>query len=366
MTADHIISPSKFFRIILHIIFWICVFAFYTFFYSRIGENVNDTFVHLVYTFPLYIGATYFTIYVIIPRYLLKKRYYDFVIASVYVVLGVAYLEIMITIALIVLPINFITSQFSTKIQPASLDIYLRLVGIYAVVFLAASIKLLKHWYTMQKKNQQLTKEKLEAELNMLKAQVQPHFLFNTLNNLYALTLKKSEKSPEVVLKLSEILDFMLYHSNKDFVELEREIKLVNNYIDLEKLRYGERLEIDFNIEGNSLNKYTAPLVIFPLVENCFKHGVSTTNRKSWIKLLLKVSAYNLKFIAENSIVTGTKEQKGGLGLNNLRKRLDLLYPGNYKLDIAETNDKFSVKLDLSLKAYSEKTQDENKMLNSR
>ena len=151
---------------------------------------------------------------------------------------------------MIVLPINFLTSQFSTRIQPASLDIYLRLVGIYAVVFLAASIKLLKHWYTMQKKNQQLAKEKLEAELNMLKAQVHPHFLFNTLNNLYALTLKKSEKSPEVVLKLSEILDFMLYHSNKDFVELEREIKLVNNYIDLEKLRYGDRLEIDFDIEA--------------------------------------------------------------------------------------------------------------------
>ena len=359
MTADRITSPSKFIRIVLHIFFWICVFAFYTFFYSRLGENVDDTFVHMVYTFPLYIGATYITIYIIIPKFLLKKKYKDFIIASVYMVLGVAYLEIMITICLIVLPINFITSQFSTRMQPSSLDTYLRLVGIYAVVFLAASIKLLKHWYTMQRKNQQLVNEKLEAELNMLKSQVHPHFLFNTLNNLYALTLKKSDKSPEVVLKLSEILDFMLYHSNKDFVELEREIKLVNNYIDLEKLRYGDRLKIDFNIEGELKNKMTAPMIIFPLVENCFKHGVSTTNQKSWIKLFLIVSGYKLEFTAENS-KTNNKPQQGGLGLSNLKKRLDLIYIDNYKLNITESDDKFTVKLDLLLKINRGQIQNED------
>ena len=365
MIADYITSPSKFFRVLLHIFFWICVFAFYEYFYSRLGENVADTFVHLVYTFPLYIGATYITIYIIIPKFLLKKKYKDFVIASVYMVLGVAYLEIMITICLIVLPINFISFQFSTKIEPTSLDIYLRLVGIYAVVFLAASIKLLKHWYIMQKKNQQLIKEKLEAELNLLKAQVHPHFLFNTLNNLYALTLKKSEKSPEVVLKLSEILDFMLYHSNKDIVELEREIKLVNNYIGLEKLRYGERLKIDFEITGSLQNKHVAPMIIFPLVENCFKHGVSSTNQRSWIKLLLNVSSNQMKFIAENSKVSAANLNKGGLGLNNLKKRLELIYTDQYNIKIEEEETKFKVTLDLSLTGQTRDSEDEDKMPDS-
>jgi LytS/YehU family sensor histidine kinase len=264
-------------------------------------------------------------------------------------VLGVAYLEILITICLIVLPVYVLPLKWSAPIKVDSLDIYLRLIGIYAVVFLASSVKLLKHWYTMQKKNQQLIKEKLEAELNMLKSQVHPHFLFNTLNNLYALTLKKSDKSPDVVLKLSEILDFMLYHSNKDFVELEREIKLINNYIALEKLRYGERLIIDFEIDGEIQNKNIAPMLIFPLVENCFKHGVSSTNQKSWIKLTIKVSTEHLSFTAENSMIEKQDKQKGGLGLINLRKRLNLIYPENHKLIIDETGGVFTALLEISL-----------------
>lgn len=349
MITDYISAPSKPLRITLHIFFWICVFTFYTFFYGRLGGDLYYSFVHLIYTSPLYIGATYIAVYVIIPRFLLKKRYKDFVISSVYMVLGVAYLEILITICLIVLPVNIIPLKWNAPVKPDSLDIYLRLIGIYAVVFLASSIKLLKHWYKMQKKNQQLIKEKLEAELNMLKSQVHPHFLFNTLNNLYALTLKKSDKSPDVVLKLSEILDFMLYHSNKDFVELEREIKLVNNYIALEKLRYGERLLIDFEIDGDIQNKHIAPMMIFPLVENCFKHGVSSTNQKSWIKLLLKASPERLYFTAENSKIEKQNKLKGGLGLINLRKRLSLIYPENHKLDIAESDSIFKATLEISL-----------------
>jgi len=330
------------------------VFTFYTFFYGRLGGDVYYSFVHLIYTSPLYIGATYIAMYVIIPRFLLKRRYKDFVISSVYMVLGVAYLEILITICLIVLPVYVLPLKWSAPIKVDSLDIYLRLIGIYAVVFLASSVKLLKHWYTMQKKNQQLIKEKLEAELNMLKSQVHPHFLFNTLNNLYALTLKKSDKSPDVVLKLSEILDFMLYHSNKDFVELEREIKLINNYIALEKLRYGERLIIDFEIDGEIQNKNIAPMLIFPLVENCFKHGVSSTNQKSWIKLTIKVSTEHLSFTAENSMIEKQDKQKGGLGLINLRKRLDLIYPENHKLIINEAGNVFTALLEISLNVQAE------------
>ncbi len=365
MIAEYITSPSKPLRVLLHILLWVCVLFFYTFFYGRLSGNTYYSFLYLLYTFPLYIGATYITLYIIIPKFLLKKDYKNFIITSIYLMLGIAYLEILITICLIVFPISFVPPDILAPFKPDSLDVYLRLLGIYFIVFLASSIKLLKHWYLIQKKNQQLSKEKLQAELNMLKSQVHPHFLFNTLNNLYALTLKGSDKSPEIVLKLSEILDFMLYHSNKDFVLLEREIKLIMNYIELEKLRHGEKLQINFNIDGNTTGKFVAPMVIFPLVENCFKHGVSKSIQKSWINLKLNVSPIDLFFIAENSKGVAPYEKKGGLGLENLRKRLDLIYDEEYKLDIEEKERSFKATLNLSFKSNPKDLLDEDKMLDS-
>lgn len=360
MASAEITWQNKSVRIFLHIIFWICVFGFYTFFYGRLSDNPYYSFIHLLYTSPLYFGSTYITMYLIIPNFLLTRKYKDFAIASFYMLLGVAYLEIMISICIIIFPVDSIPFLDSKAINPESLDIYLRLVGIYVVVFLASSIKLLKHWYVMQNRNRMLVQEKLEAELNILKSQVQPHFLFNTLNNLYALTLKKSDKSPDVVLKLSEILDFMLYHSSRDYVPLDREVKLIDNYIDLEKLRYSGRLSIEFNTEGNTGGKMIAPLILFPIVENCFKHGARSTNKDSWIKLNLNSSDDTLTFTAINSTVGGRENLKGGLGLNNLQRRLNLIYVNEYKFVTHNENDIFTATLTVPLKTGGEETEDEN------
>ena len=148
-------------------------------------------------------------------------------------------------------------------------------VAIYPVTFVAVAIKLLKYWYANQQAQQVLTQQKLQAELKFLKTQIHPHFLFNTLNNLYALTLKKSERAPEMVLKLSELINYMLYECASDDVPLTKEVKFIRNYGDIEKMRYGDKLDIDIRVTGDVNDRKIAPLVLLPFVENCFKHGAS-------------------------------------------------------------------------------------------
>lgn len=340
-------------RILQHIIFWTAVVLFYTFVYGRMNNNYYGTFIHLLITLPIYLGTTYFTLYFIIPRYLLKRNYRGLIVSFIYMVLGAAFLELAITIYLVVIPMDFLSGRIFGVFNPDTLDVYIQLIGIFIVVFLAASIKLLKHWYNIQRMNQILAKEKLEAELKFLRSQIHPHFLFNTLNNLYALTIKKSDKSPEVVLRLSEMLDYMLYECNEKIVLLKKEVKLIQNYIELEKLRYGKRLDIKFIIHGNTGTKQIAPMLLFPFVENSFKHGVGSSSEKCWIYINLELNRSALSFKIKNGLPAGsggTKSSTGeGIGLENVRKRLDLLYGGRYNLSIDKTKDEYSVRLQIDL-----------------
>ena len=219
------------------------------------------------------------------------------------------------------------------------------------VVVGAAFIKLLIQWYNSKQQNQLLAQENLETELKFLKSQIHPHFLFNTLNNLYALTLKKSDKAPETVLRLSELLDFMLYDCNASKINLDKELHIVKSYIDLEELRYNDSVYIQFDITGETTKIEIAPLLILPFVENCFKHGISEQTDKSWIKISLDVNDNLLTLLAENSRSNKSQEEnngyKEGIGIENVRRRLQLLYPGKHKLEIKKDNHIHSVKLEL-------------------
>lgn len=208
---------------------------------------------------------------------------------------------------------------------------------------------------SFNRKQQRLLKleeEKKSMELKVLKNQLNPHFLFNTLNNLYTLTLKKDDKAPEVIAKLSEILDFVLYRCNEDFVAIEKEITLIENYIALEKLRYNEnRLDISFTKDIQESNKIS-PLIILTFIENAFKHGVINETEKATIKLNLESKKELIIFMIEN-----TKPQndftaisdKSKIGLENVRKQLDLLYPKKHQLEIVENQKRFLVKLTLTV-----------------
>jgi LytS/YehU family sensor histidine kinase len=290
--------------------------------------------------------------YFIIPNYLLQKKYKAFIVSSFYLIVGAAFIELAFIYYFIVFQ-NPLFLDSVKEISIKSLDIYLRLLGMLGIVFFASSVKLLKHWYGMQRTNQQLVQEKLEAELNFLKSQVHPHFLFNTLNNLYALTLKKSDQSPEVVLKLSEMLDYMLYQTNEEQISLDKEIQLIENYIALEKLRYGDKVNIEMDVEGRAANILIPPMILFPLVENCFKHGISNDTKSGWIKMKMEVDRSRLSFDVSNSKPPrrddDMQEVSKGIGLKNVRKRLELIYPNKHSLEISDDESAFSCSLNIKL-----------------
>jgi LytS/YehU family sensor histidine kinase len=212
------------------------------------------------------------------------------------------------------------------------------------------ALKLSMDWYGQQLTIQKITVEKLHAEVNFLRAQVNPHFLFNVLNNLYALTLKKSALAPDVVLKLSDMMEYMLYDSTDARVLLEKEITYLHHYIELERLRFSGRAAITFNIQAALNGHEIAPLLLLPLVENAFKHGLSKQAENGWLKADLSLDGSTLTFLVANSKpASAIRKSKGGIGLNNLRKRLELLYPSRYHLEIDDKKNTFLAKLVIEL-----------------
>jgi len=224
-------------RIGWHILFWACYIAIYTGIYGYFEDNFGAEFFWAMAYLPIKIAATYFTMYFIIPRYFLKKKYVAATLLTITIILLAGFIQRFLDYY-VFYPIYAYEFMAGSPFNiPKSIK---NVLSIYPAVALGAFIKITKHFYNEESKSQELRQQKLQAELNFLKGQIHPHFLFNTLNNLYALTLKKSENSPEVVLKLSELLSFMLYECNSRTVPLSKELKLIENYIALEKIRYDD------------------------------------------------------------------------------------------------------------------------------
>jgi len=207
------------------------------------------------------------------------------------------------------------------------------------------------NYYKKQKETAILLEQKRTSELNALKNQLNPHFLFNTLNNLYALALKKSDKTPEVIAKLSEILDYILYQCQSKYVPLKNEVALLHNYIDLEKVRYGNRVNVNFDKDITSDAKI-APLLLLTFLENAFKHVVSQEISTASIDISIKGDTRNIKFKIENT-KPGISENndtsdREAIGLKNIEKQLNLLYPNNYKLEVTNKRERYSVNLKIT------------------
>jgi hypothetical protein len=211
----------------------------------------------------------------------------------------------------------------------------------------------------MQQKNTDLEQKKLEtelklkeAELNLLKAQIHPHFLFNTLNNLYGLTLEKSELASNLVLRISDLLDYMLYKCNQPKVDLQNELKHLQNYIEIEQLRYGERLQIEINYSGEAGNLQIAPMLLLPFVENAFKHGVSKQISQPYIRMNIGIQDLQLQLFLENSFNGAAQKEEDyskGIGLKNVKKRLEMLYPEKYSLSVSNEETIFRVDFSILL-----------------
>lgn len=348
------------YRIPIHILFWVCMVIYEVLIWGLVDDKYNEKLNTSLLELPVKIAATYFTLYFLIDRFLVKGKYTQF---ALLLVLSMA------TFGVILRAINyyFIYPVYYPEGMSMSMlflpKVLISVFVIFSLVAIVASFHLIRHYYQhqqatqlLQQAAQQLEKEKLSAELKLLKSQINPHFLFNTLNNLYVLTLNNSNKAPDMIHKLSQLMSYMLYDSNLPEVPLEMEIKYIKNYVDLEKLRYGDRLEVLLRVYEKTDGIMIAPLLILPLVENSFKHGASNQLDGGWIHvdidvrestLLIKVENNKIEFEKEN--MDQNTERPSGIGLENARKRLNHLYPGRHSLQLFNEEDRFLAVLKLEV-----------------
>jgi two-component system, LytTR family, sensor kinase len=289
------------------------------------------------------VTMVYINVYVLIPRFLGTGKYF----AYAGTLLSVMMISATFNVTLRVIYARAGSPVFASLPEVSAPSILATLAERGYLVGLTTAIKITKDWLVSRKQMKAREKQFLETELSFLKSQIQPHFFFNTLNNLYSLTLQKSDKAPEVVLKLSDLMSYMLYGSNTPTVALSDEIEYLENYIDLEKLRFGNRLTLEFHVSGDPVGYRIPPLLLILFIENSFKHGVRNHIGKADIKACLEVTDEFINFKIENPVSTGTHSAKGGIGLKNVRRRLDLIYGLRYKLETGQEAGRYTAFLQL-------------------
>ncbi|WP_108804760.1 sensor histidine kinase [Aquimarina sp. Aq107] len=342
-------------RVLSHILFWCSFLVIFTILGVLDSGTFKPNALSNLAMLPSQIAAAYFLNYYQLPKLLLKKRYFLFFVS---IFLSIYFLSAFARFNVVHIVEPFFRENFEQEtIKEILLDfiyifsVYCPAVYTYALIMLA--VKAIKTRFEEKHQIEILQKEKATSELKFLKAQIQPHFLFNTLNNLYALTLAKSDLAPKVVLKLSELLDFILYQSDQASISIEKEIELIQGFIDLESLRYGNALDVSFEKRVDDLNTQIAPLVLLPLIENAFKHGVSSDPKNAKIHIDLLVSGNSIKFKVFNTKLNDSVKQvtntKSGIGTSNLKRQLEINYPNKYTLEIDEKQDSYFVELLIDL-----------------
>ncbi|TYA59319.1 histidine kinase [Formosa maritima] len=335
----------------LHILFWCTVLLFFTYFFGSGSDNFNNTLLFSLFLMPVTIATTYVSIYKLIPEYLVTKRYWQFGLYSLYTLIISGYL-IMVSIFFSLI---YLANFEYTDMNPITRNILLVTTSVYLVVIVVSAFKLLKLNLIQAENTKKLetkildTQLKLkEQELNYLKMQIHPHFLFNTLNTMYGFALKKADETPEMILKLSNLLDYLLYQVDKPFVLLTEEINHIIDYIELEKLRFNNTLDVTFHTENILESAQIAPMLLLPFIENSFKHG-HIKDGVLTIKIDLSCTEEHIVFSIENTSSKSVTSDNG-IGLENMQKRLDLLYKNKYELNIDDSKNLFKVNLTLSTK----------------
>lgn len=348
-----IFSKMKLKAFLAHILFWLVIMLTYAASEWGYRNNFQQALQFELLYLPIRMIAAYVNWYILIPRWLYKNK------ISTYLLTLLIFL-IFLSIAQRYLNVywgypTFFPDWFK---KPLEFWVFFRiiqnLVIIASPVAFSTGIKLFMDWYQQKNKAKQLEIEKRAAELKYLKAQINPHFLFNTLNNLYGLSLEQSKKVPQLILKLSDLLSYSLYESAVERIAIRKEIKLINDFIALEKERYEGRLKIDWTIAKKVDREWEiAPLLLMPLVENAFKHGVKENIEQTIISLDLNKERQFLVFKVSNTVPKTIDEKlPNGIGLKNLKRRLDLLYPNQHQLETFQEGNQFNALL--KLKIYEE------------
>lgn len=292
----------------------------------------------------LFLGmAVYVNMYWLMPQYLAKKK-------------ALTYLLMVIILCVVVTPLKIMSAfmmgysdpDFQALLIQNQPTLYLYT---FLIVALSTVLKIIREWVKQQRIQQDLIRENLQSELRFLRSQINPHFLFNTLNSIYALSLKKSDQAPDMVLRLSELMRYVLYECNERTVSLDKEINYLNNYLELEKIRSGGKVEVSFDVKGITKDKYIAPMIFITFVENSFKHGLSRQIHLGYVHISIVVKNSELVFYIENSKSETHDDNyhQGGIGLQNTRRRLDIMYPGQYSMKIEDGVENYSVTLKIKL-----------------
>ncbi len=331
-------------RILLHVLFWTVVLIYFILGYQQNRQFKLEFYRSLAFL-PNHMWLAYSFMYFLIPRFLLKNK-----------------ILLFFGFALLLIGLNMYFSYLINFKFLASISIQKKtwwtlggsLLGCLTILGIAVSIKLLRYWAKEKRQNVLIQQEKMTAELQMLKSQVHPHFLFNTLNNIYSLTLEKSNLAPIIILKLSDLLRYMLYECDATTISLSKELEMMNYYVDLEQLRYGDRLDVSKSYSGEIEGKMIPPLLFLPLLENCFKHGTSNQIDQSWISIHLHVenNILSLKLINSKMIDKNFQIVSGGIGLYNVEKRLQLLYGERYSLKILPDEETFTLSLTMPISEH--------------
>jgi two-component system LytT family sensor kinase len=331
---------------IYHLIFWIIYISFWSLLLPSGISWGRDLLNSTIFIF-FHIVVSYFNNYFLIEWFLFKRKYLSYLSS------------LSLSILLVCFPLAIATYRYIPLTDESiksiwTVDFFIpNFLYIFFTVLLTSSIKLFRNWYLKEQTNKELQKLNIENELKFLKAQINPHFLFNNLNNLYALTLKNSDLAPDAVLKLSNILRFGLYESQKQKVPIDDDIQFVRDYIELEKLRLGDRTDISLEVHGSTFGKMIEPFLFINFIENSFKHGANPTLGKSFIHIhydidsvgkTIKFSISNNKPVILNNL---DRVKPGGIGLKNVQTRLNILYPNRHELKIADDKDNYSVTLTL-------------------
>ncbi len=335
-------------HIAYHLIFWIAIMLAFAISEWGYRQTLADAIIFELLYLPARLIAVYVNWFVLIPKYLYKNRWLTYFVSLVLLLATMAILHR--AFALYWGYPTFFPEWMTEgpKLWKPSRLLQATLIIVSPVAF-TTGFKLFMDWYKEKQETEVLRREKIAAELKFLRSQTNPHFLFNTLNSIYGLALERSEKTPSLILKLSDILSYTLYESNTEKVPLTKELALIENILALEKERYEKRVMIDYKAEGEVDGIEIPPLILVPFIENAFKHGLKNEDKTGWIHIRIKSSASQLLFSIENSIASIVDtNSSGGLGLQNIKRRLELLYGDQKRLTIHETKKSFAVNLTIN------------------
>ncbi len=336
-------------KFLLHLMVWAFLITLFTFVATAGFNSGKGIYILFIGLSLLNVLVFYIHLYLIVPVTLDKRKLFYWLLACLVIIFCFTAIKYGFTF--------YMYRSTSWVMQTAEKEKFINdpeksLINIFIIngffVFLSTVYKFTVDWFFNEREKSDLEKQSLTAELAFLKSQINPHFLFNSLNNIYSLAYQKSDATPDAILKLSEIMRYMLYESNDNRVDLEKEITYLKSFIELQKLRFKGKVYVILEVEGQIANQKIVPLILISFVENAFKHGVAT-NEQHPIHINISVFEDNLLFTIKNKKNNLNKDQTGGIGMVNVKRRLDLTYPERYKLTVENKQDDHYSELYLNL-----------------